>query len=195
MRVSLALVIVATSVAAAAPKAKKDEPAPPAPPAPRTPGPDDAKATDLLKKVEAGPDRAAKAPLEALAKLSAPDAIGEFLHRAHTASVEDRRKLLQSIKAAVPDKAGRFAQPQRETVKEQKADDDFDWLTGLEAAPDAPGLGELIADDIAIRALAASKDVHAAQVIFDAAFWPETMIYRDECGRYLRKMEPYSIPA
>ena len=196
MRVALALVIVATGVASAAPKAKKADvvPAAPAPPA-RTPGPDDAKATELLKKVEAGPDRAAAPVLAELAKLAAPDAIGDFLHRTHTASIEDRRKLLQSIKAAVPDKAGHFPQPQRETAKEQQADDDFDWLANLEKAPDAPALGELIADDIAIRALAAEKDTRAAQVIFDAAFWPETMIYRDECGRYLRKMEPYSIPA
>ena len=195
MRVSLALVLIATSVAIAAPKAKKEEPAPVPPPAPRTPGPDDAKALDILKKVEIGPDRAAKGPLEALGKLTAPDAIGDFLHRTHAASIEDRRKLLVAIKAAVPDKAGRFAQPQRETAKEQLADDEFDWLVGLEAAPDAPALGELIADDIAIRALAAAKDTRAAQVLFDVAFWPETMIYRDECGRYLRKMEPWSIPA
>ena len=53
----------------------------------------------------------------------------------------------------------------------------------------------MIADDAAIRALAGTHDVRAAQLIFDAAFSPDTMIYRDECGRYLRKMEPASIPA
>jgi len=202
MRVALALVIVATSVATAAPKERKapkpdvaKDAAPPPPP--RTPGPDDAKVLGILKAIEAGPDRTAKAPIEELGKLApgAADAIGDYLHRAHAASIEDRRKLLQSIKAAVPDKAGRFLQPQRESAKEQKADDEFDWLAGLSAAADAPALGELIADDLAIRALAGAKDPHAAQIIFDAAFWPETMIYRDECGRYLRKMEPYSIPA
>ena len=201
MRVALALVIVATSVATAAPKERKapkpeGKEEPPPPPA-RTPGPDDAKVLGILKAIEAGPDRAAKGPLDALGKLAptATDAIADFLHRTHASSTEDRRKLLVSIKAAVPDKAGRFLQPQRETAKEQKVDDEFDWLAGLTAAPDAPALGELIADDLAIRALAGAKDPHAAQIIFDAAFWPETMIYRDECGRYLRKMEPYSIPA
>src|SRR5213078_722718 len=91
---------------------------------------------------------------------------------------------------------GKFSQPARQTGKEQKADDDLDWQAELLALdPQTAGAGEAIADDAAIRALAASRDVHAAQLIFDAAFSPETMIYRDECGRYLRKMEPASIPA
>jgi hypothetical protein len=46
-----------------------------------------------------------------------------------------------------------------------------------------------------MRALAATNDVHAAQLLFDVAFGDETIIYRDECGRYLRKMSPNSIPA
>src|SRR5262249_46284025 len=46
-----------------------------------------------------------------------------------------------------------------------------------------------------IRALAATKDPRAASAILDIAFAEDTMIYRDECGRYLRKMEPYSVPA
>jgi hypothetical protein len=56
-------------------------------------------------------------------------------------------------------------------------------------------MGEIIADDAAIRALSATHDIHAAQVIFDTAFGAETMIYRDECGRYLRKMGAAAIPA
>ncbi len=196
MRVSLALVIVATAVASAAPTAKKAPEPPPAPPA-RTPGPDDAKVRAVLDALIADPN--AKDKVDELTRLAptAVDAIGDFLHRTHAASIEDRRKLLQSIKAAVPDKNGHFPQPQRETVKEQQADDDFDWLAGLKAATgaDAAVLGDVEADDLAIRALAGSKEVHAAEVIFEAAFWPETMLYRDECGRYLRKMEPYSIPA
>lgn len=191
MRSALAL-LIATGVASAAPKAdkKKDEPAPQPPAAPRPPGPDDAKATELLKNVEAG-KTPAKDALEALKKLDAPDAIGEFLHREHAVSTEDRRKALQAVKAVVPNKDGRFPQRDRDSPKEQAEDEAFDWLAKLPA--DAPG--ELLADDVAIRALSAEQDIHAAQVIFDAAFWPETMIYRDECGRYLRRMEPWSIPA
>jgi tetratricopeptide (TPR) repeat protein len=100
------------------------------------------------------------------------------------------------IKAAVPDKTGKFSQPARQTGKEQKADDEVDWLAELLALdPGTAGVGDVIADDAAIRALAATKDVRAAQVIFDTAFGADTMIYRDECGRFLRRMEPVSIPA
>jgi tetratricopeptide (TPR) repeat protein len=96
----------------------------------------------------------------------------------------------------VPDKTGKFSQPARQTGKEQKADDDLDWQAELLALdPATAGAGEVIADDAAIRALAQTGDTHAAQRIFDIAFAPDTMIYRDECGRYLRKMEPASIPA
>src|SRR5687767_4959743 len=36
--------------------------------------------------------------------------------------------------------------------------------------------------------------MHAAEVIMDVAFGEQSMIYRDECGRNLRKLEPLSIP-
>ncbi|HEX3760792.1 MAG TPA: hypothetical protein VHW23_18890, partial [Kofleriaceae bacterium] len=182
--------------------------APVAPPPPAdsaaAPGPDDAKATALLDRIAAGPDAATrKAAIAELAQVAprAVDAIGRWLTRPHQAEFADRRAVLDAIKASVPDKTGKFSQPARQTGKEQKADDDLDWqaaLLGLDpAALDlaAPAVGEVIADDAAIRALSASRDIHAAQLIFDAAFAADTMIYRDECGRYLRKMEPESIPA
>jgi hypothetical protein len=148
-----------------------------------------------LDKIAAGPDR--KAAVDVLMK-AAPqeiDALGEFLKRKHTASNDDRKKVLEAIHAAVPDKNGRFTVPERKSDKEEKADDDLDWLAGLIGLSDMPGLGEVIADDAAIRALASTNDVHAAQLVFDVAFGDETQIYRDECGRYLRKMSPFSIPA
>jgi tetratricopeptide (TPR) repeat protein len=210
MRRVLVLLLLAATVAtvparadrkkdkqAEAEKAKDSKPAP-APPSPRTPGPDDAKVTSALDKIVAGPDRAAReAAIKELTTLApnAIDAIAEWLARPHTASIEDRRAVLREIKAQVPDKTGKFNTPERQNAKERKADDDLDWqpkLLELDAA--LPGLGEVIADDAAIRALAATKDIRAAKPIFDAAFLEETMLYRDECGRYLRKMEPYSIP-
>ncbi len=171
--------------------------APPAPP--RAPGPDDAKVVAILERVVAGPDSAArKAAIAELVEVAprAIDAIGAWLARPHATDVAVRRDVLAEIKASVPDKTGKFSQPPRQTGKEQKADDEIDWQAELLALdPGVPGLGEVIADVAAIRALAATLDVHAAQVLFDAAFGDETMIYRDECGRYLRKMEPASIPA
>ncbi len=174
-------------------------PAPPAPP-PRTPGPDDAKVTALLEKIAAGPDTATRmAAIEELTKLApgAIDAIDDFLKRPHQVSIADRRTVLLAIKASVPDKTGKFPTPQREDdAKRQQAEDRFDWLGGLLALDAAtPNLGEVLADVAAIRALVASKEIRAAGMIFEAAFRPDTMLYRDECGRSLRKMEPYSIPA
>jgi tetratricopeptide (TPR) repeat protein len=184
MRGALVLVLFATASAVAAPGA---------------PGPDDAKATAILDRIVAGPDAAArKAAIAELTEVAprAVDAIGSWLAREHKSDVAERRAVLTEIKASVPDKTGKFSQPARQSGKEQKADDDLDWqaaLLGLD--PATAGAGEVIADDAAIRALAATHDVAAAQRIFDAAFAADTMIYRDECGRYLRKMEPASIPA
>ena len=150
---------------------------------------------ELLAKIEKDP-AARKAAIEELDKIGGVDDIAAYLARTHTASVEDRRKVLEAISAAVPDEKGRFKQPERKTAQEEKADDDLDWAAKLAELPaDTVGLGEVIADDAAIRALSATRDIKAAQVIFDTGFGAETMIYRDECGRYLRKMEPYSIPA
>ncbi len=168
-------------------------------PAPRTPGPNDAQVQALLAKIVSGPDSGSrKAAIAELTKL-APAAIGaidEWLARPHASTVEDRRAVLSAIKASVPDKTGKFATPERQSGSERKADDEVDWLPQLlELDPAMPGVGEVIADDAAIRALSASKDILAAKPIFDAAFRDETMIYRDECGRFLRRMEPYSIPA
>ncbi len=150
----------------------------------------------LLDKIAAGGDR--KAAIDELMK-SAPhemDALAEFLKRKHATSNDDRKKALEAIHAAVPDKNGRFTVPERKSDKEEKADDDLDWLAGLMALDaSTPGLGEVIADDAAIRALASTNEIHAAQLVFDVAFGDETQIYRDECGRYLRKMTPFSIPA
>lgn len=213
----MVLVLFAATTVAAAPRharkkpeASADKAAPtepaakpaqtPRPPRePRAPGPDDGKAVAILDRIVAGPDATArKAAIAELTEIAprAIEAIGEWLHRDHKAEVADRRAVLVEIKAAVPDKTGKFSQPARQTGKEQRADDEVDWQAELLAVdPTMAALGDVLADDAAIRALAATKDVRAAQVIFDTAFGADTMIYRDECGRFLRRMEPTSIPA
>ncbi len=203
MRAALVLAIVAaTSVALAAPKAKKS----PAPakadakddaadkPPPPPPKPADPAIVAVMDRIAKG-DQAALKELEALAPKHVED-LGLFLQRVHTASIEERRTVLTAIEADVPDEKGRFVALRRKSAKEEKADDDLDWLAALQKLDRAtPGVGEVIADVAALRALAATKDIDAAYVMFDAAFAESTMIYRDEVGRYLRKMEPYSIPA
>jgi tetratricopeptide (TPR) repeat protein len=169
------------------------------PPAPRKPGPDDAKAVAILEKIVAGPDAAArKAAIAELEKLAPHtiDAIAEWLQRPRQVDLVERRKVLDAIKASVPDKTGKFSTPDRQSNKDYKADDELDWLAKLLAVdPAMTGVGEVIADVAGIRALAGTKDVRAAQLVFNTAFNDEAMIYRDECGRYLRKMEAYAIPA
>jgi tetratricopeptide (TPR) repeat protein len=181
---------------AAKPKDTKPEPPPPAP---RKPGPSDAKVTAVLEKIVAGPDSAARdKAIAELIKLApeAIEAVGEWIVRPHQHEVADRKKILVGIKAAVPDKSGRFTVPwSRPSNKELKADDEVDWLKSLlDSSSSDPAMGEVIADVAAIRALSASKDIRAAHYIFDAAFTATSMVYRDECGRYLRKMEAYAIP-
>lgn len=159
---------------------------------------DDAdKATALLTAIQSGSGDTAKnlAELTAVAPRAVP-AIDGFLERAHVSTVEERRALLKTIQADVPNKDGKFETPKRQSGTEVKADDDFDWLAEL-AKVDAtmPGRNETIADIAAMRALAATKQIDAAQVILDVGFNEQTMIYRDECGRRLRAMAPYSLPS
>jgi len=157
--------------------------------------------TPVSPALQAVLDRVAKGDKAAIDELNklAPATIAElstFLSRSHTSGVDERRTLLKSFRAQVPDAKGRFTVPDRKTAKEEKALDDLDWLAELQKLDIAsPGVAETIADDAALRALSATKDIAAAQVLFDAAFWDDTMIYRDEVGRYIRKMEPYCIPA
>ena len=200
MRAALVFATIACgSIAVAAPKPRQGRDAAPAPaaepaPPPKPAGPDDPAAFALLDKIGKG-DKAAVADLDKLAP-KVVDGLGTFLGRHHDTEPADRRKVLEAIKAQVPDKAGRFATPERKSAKEEKADDDLDWLGELGKLDAAtPGLAEVLADDAAIRALAKTNDIHAAALLFDTAFGDDTMIYRDELGRYLRKMEPYSIPA
>ena len=123
------------------------------------------------------------------------DQLAAFLARPHATTPDERRAVLAQINASVPDAKGRFQSPGREKATQIRADDEFDWLALLVELPPQPGLGEVIADVAALRALAASKRIDAAKVILDAGFADETMIYRDESGRQLRKMAPYSVPA
>lgn len=155
----------------------------------------------VLERIATGDASTRPAALAELDKL-APRAIenlGSFLTGQRKADLSQRRQVLATIGAEVPDDKGRFPTRRRMSAKEQKAADDIDWLARLlEIQPPSegiPGLGEVIADVAAIRALAKTKQMRAAEILFDLAFGKETIIYRDELGRYLRTMEPYSIPA
>lgn len=145
---------------------------------------------DVSRGAVAGPaaaDELAHLPVAELARQ---------LTRTRTSTVDQRRAVLKAIKASVPDASGKFETPSRQKADAIRADDQFDWLAEL-AGTDAgmPGRGDTLADVALLRALAATGDRAAAAAIVDAAFAPDTMIYRDECGRRLRAMAPQSLPA
>lgn len=138
------------------------------------------------------------APDAALADLGGAtvEALAAQLARPRTHSVDERRAVLRAIKASVPDASGKFETPKRQKAEQVRADDDFDWLAALAAAdPALPGRGEVLADVALLRALATLGTREAAAAIVEVAFAPDTMIYRDECGRRLRAMAPQSVPA
>ncbi|MCB9562673.1 MAG: hypothetical protein H6709_02785 [Kofleriaceae bacterium] len=147
-----------------------------------------ATATAKDARLAAAADLAAVAPrvIEPLAT---------FLARPHATTPDQRREVLKAIKASYPDKSGRFSSPGRQKAEQIRADDEFDWLAALAELPASPELSEVFADVAAIRALAGTGQIVAAQHVLDVAFADDTMIYRDECGRYLRRMAPYSLPA
>jgi hypothetical protein len=177
---------------------KKDEKKADAPPAP-PPAVLDPAVQAVLDRIAKGPDAATrKAAIAELDKLAPQnvEGLGVYLARVRTTPIEDRRAVLEAINAQIPDKNGRFTQPKRKSATEEKADDNLDWLAELLALDAAtPNVGEVITDDAVIRALATTQNMKATQIIFDSAFGAETVIYRDECGRFIRKMEPYAIPA
>jgi tetratricopeptide (TPR) repeat protein len=175
------------AVLSVAPAAQASDPA--GDPAPRV--------RELLDTVASA--AASKARLDAAAQLAelgagAVPALGAHLARERRFTDADRRAALTAIHAALPDEKGRFARQSKDSVV--RDGDDFDWLAELAALDDAPpATGEVMADVAAIRALAASRDVEAGKLILSFAFMDAGMPYRDECGRYLRRMAPYSLPA
>jgi tetratricopeptide (TPR) repeat protein len=130
-----------------------------------------------------------------------PDASGKFSQpqRQKTSEIKADDKIdwlaaLVRLDPSTPVPAGSQKGEKDKKDKKPKQDD--------EAAEEAPppatlspaALADVVTDVALIRALAASRDHAAAGPIFDAAFADDTMLYRDECGRTLRKMEPLSIP-
>ena len=123
------------------------------------------------------------------------DELATFLARPHQFPPTSGDRCWSRIKVSVPDKNGTPPRRAARRPRRSAPTTSFDWLAQLTAQPAQPALGEVIADIAAIRALAASRRIDAARAILAVAFAPDTMIYFDECGRQLRKMAPYSVPA
>lgn len=134
-----------------------------------------------------------------------PDASGKFAQpkRQQTAEIkaDDKLDWMTALVKLGPDTPAPALDEPKDKKKDKKKDKGDDAGQGDDAAEPPPpatlsadAIAEVITDVAIVRALAASRSYEAAHPIFDAAFADETMIYRDECGRYLRKMEPVSIP-
>lgn len=142
-----------------------------------------------------------RAVLEAI-DAAVPDASGKFSQPKRQKSTElranDEVDWLPALVALAPEAVATPTAGKRR--QRDDADEDEDASAGdddapaVSAADKATAIAEVIVDVAILRALAASSDPRAAVPLFHAAFEPSTMIYRDECGRYLRKMEPFSIP-
>ncbi len=122
----------------------------------------------------------------------------QFLRRKHKVPFPQRSDVLEGIGASVPDSKGNFKTPKRKS-EEDKAESkkgELDWLAELlERSTESDAVREVVADVATLRALAAIKDPAAGDVIMKTGFRETTQVYRDECGRLLRKMIPYSLPA
>ncbi len=152
----------------------------------------------LLDTVATGATADARLAASAALTTLAPrvvDELAAFLARAHASSFAERTAVLKAIKASMPDKSGKFESPGRQKAEQIRADDDFDWLPALLALEPSPAASEVAADIAAIRALTGTQQVAAASAVLKVGFADDTMIYRDECGRRLRQMAPYSLPA
>jgi hypothetical protein len=111
-----------------------------------------------------------------------------------TSTDADRRAVLTSFGGQVPDEAGVFRPPPRPPRGGPPPDPD--WLVELSKLDaSSPAVAESKRAVETLRALAQSKDPRAAAILLEFAFSPNGIVFRDECGRQVRAMSPYSLPA
>lgn len=164
----------------------------------KPPPPVDPKVAALFDAVASAKDAAGrKAAVDAILALDpmpVSDLVG-VLGRARKSTDADRRAVLAARGFEIPDAKGKFASPGRQTDKQEKANDELDWLAPVLAAAAGAGVADVLVDLTAIRALAASKSSAGATGILEFSFTADGVAYRDECGRFLRRMSPWSLPA
>jgi tetratricopeptide (TPR) repeat protein len=156
------------------------------------------RATEILAAIEKGGTKDEQlARIDDLVTISptAVNTLVTFLKRDHATAVDERRKVLTNIGAAVPDRKGRFRSPGRESSQTKEEADAFDWATNLlEKGGKTRATREALADVAALRALARSEDPRGGLAALEFSFGEGGDLYRDEVGRYLRKGAPWSIP-
>lgn len=124
---------------------------------------------------------------------AAAEAVPDLVARLQTppaATPDQLRALLKGIHADVPNAKGTFEVPGRS----EKPIADLDWLDALGKLPASPVRDEAMAKVTILRTLAAAKTEPAADAILEFGFTPAGLVYRDECGRQIRTMAPFSLP-
>jgi hypothetical protein len=198
---ALPLVILVSFCASGASSALAAEPEP------------DASATAVAKEAPAPPVDTSKvdaalaalaqaapgqARLDAAAKLIAATpadapALAIALARPMKATDAERRLVLEGFHADVPTPEGRF-KPRPAAKKGATPPPEPDWLAELAKSPDtSPALVDCLTTVVLLRALAATKTFEAANAMLGFAFTADGITFRDECGRQLRAMSPYSL--
>jgi hypothetical protein len=121
-------------------------------------------------------------------------ALAAALNEKPTAKDAQLREILKKIGADVPSAKGVFTTPPRPNKPDAP---ELDWLAALAKLPAAPATDPAIHDAIdkvtLLRALAATHTPAAAQAILDFGFTADGLVFRDECGRQIRAMSPYSL--
>ena len=123
-----------------------------------------------------------------------PQALGDLqakLKQQRTTTTAELRPVLARFHADVPDDKGTFRQPPRPPKGGPPPEPD--WLAELAAMPDEPAVRDALEVVALLRALAATRQVAAADAMLDFTFSSEGIVFRDEVGRCIRSMSPYSL--
>jgi hypothetical protein len=156
---------------------------------------DDASLFAALASAAPGPERldaAAKLALAGKSDALAMPALVQRLQHARTATDAERRAVLTSFGATLPGPSGVFQQPPRPPRGGPPPEPD--WLAELARDPQAtPAVVESFEAVAILRALGQSQRAEAAQAVLDFGFSPDGAAFRDECGRTLRALSPYSL--
>ncbi len=156
----------------------------------------DAVADDLAALDAAAPGAPRLAAAKQIVDLgpSALPALALALKRPLTATDAQRRDLLKKIGADVPNAKGTFLTPPRPTKPDAP---ELDWLAALAKLPQSPATDPALRDALEtvtlLRAMAATHLPAAADAILEYAFSSDGLVFRDECGRQIRVMSPYSL--
>lgn len=158
-------------------------------------GNDTSQLTESILRAAPGPERQETAAKIILVGKEDPRFLPELMQRlprVRTSTDAERRAVLLAFGATMPGPSGVFQQPPRPAKSGPPPEPD--WLAELARNPDqTPAVVESFEAVVILRALGQSQREEAAQAILDFGFSADGAAFRDECGRTLRSLSPYSL--